>query len=128
MIYKQDNKYRHTIPNDQSLFKFKFFFIQHKFSLFKFHFSRDQTPSNWFVLAGAHDLLQLESSRAVHAVSRIIIHERFDLSTFNNDLALLRLTVPVQFNTHISPVCLPPLNSVLSAGTQCIIAGWGVAG
>lgn len=89
---------------------------------------RDQTPANWFVLAGAHDLLQLESSRAVHAVSRIIIHERFDLSTFNNDIALLRLTVPVQFNARMSPVCLPPPNSVLPEGTRCVIVGWGVAG
>ncbi|KAI0227164.1 hypothetical protein LSAT2_022377 [Lamellibrachia satsuma] len=89
----------------------------------------DQDPvgSNWLVYTGAHDLTKLERSRARYSVERVILHERFDLSNFDNDIALLKLTTPVHWDTFVKPVCVPPPHYQLQAGTICTITGWGMA-
>ena len=44
----------------------------------------------------------LESKRAVTKnVKRVIVHRQYDPATFENDIALLELESPVQFDTHI---------------------------
>uniref|UniRef100_A0A3Q1K594 Peptidase S1 domain-containing protein n=1 Tax=Anabas testudineus TaxID=64144 RepID=A0A3Q1K594_ANATE len=45
--------------------------------------------------------------------------------TNNNDLALLRLSSPVQFTDHIRPVCLAASGSVFNNGTMSWVTGWG---
>lgn len=89
---------------------------------------RDPVGSNWLVYTGAHDLTKLERSRARYSVERVILHERFDLSNFDNDIALLKLTTPVHWDTFVKPVCVPPPHYQLQAGTICTITGWGMAG
>lgn len=42
-----------------------------------------------------------------------------------HDLALVKLNAPVALTDYISPVCLPPANYSLSAGTLCYVTGWG---
>lgn len=46
-----------------------------------------------------------------YAVSRrvkvIQAHERFDIFSFNNDIALLKMDRPVEFGPKIQPICLP---------------------
>lgn len=89
---------------------------------------RDLVGSNWLVYSGAHDLLKFETTRTTHAVDQVILHEAFDLNTFDNDVALLKLATPVLWNQHASPVCLPPPGFELPPGTSCVITGWGVSG
>lgn len=44
----------------------------------------------------------LESKRPVSRnVKRVIVHRKYDAATFENDLALLELEHPVQFDSHI---------------------------
>lgn len=44
----------------------------------------------------------LESKRAVTKnVKRVIVHRQYDPATFENDIALLELESPVNFDTHI---------------------------
>jgi len=88
---------------------------------------QDLNPGNWLVLSGAHDLLSVESKRIAHTVDRIILHEGFDLNTFNNDIALLKLTTPAQWGPARRPICLPPHRYEFPGGTSCLIMGWGVA-
>ena len=88
---------------------------------------RDTDPSHWLVLTGAHDLLAVETERVAHSVDRIVIHKHFSLDTFDNDIALIRLTNPVEWSQAVSPVCLPPRDLELPGGTKCVITGWGVA-
>lgn len=84
--------------------------------------------SHWLVLTGAHDLLAVEPGRIAHSVAEVIIHEKFNLDTFDSDIALIRLTTPVTWSPAVSPVCLPPQDLELTSGTHCFITGWGVAG
>lgn len=52
-------------------------------------------------------------------------HELFDANTFNNDIAVLEMDVPVDFTTTVQPACLP--HSALSdySGKTAVVAGWG---
>ncbi|KAL0180381.1 hypothetical protein M9458_025823, partial [Cirrhinus mrigala] len=44
---------------------------------------------------------------------------------FLNDIALLRLSEPVNFTNYISPICLAANDSVFHDGTTCWTTGWG---
>ncbi|XP_048026963.1 putative serine protease 46 [Megalobrama amblycephala] len=62
-----------------------------------------------------------EVSRRVRS---IIIHPDYDSYQFTNDIALLRLSVPVNFTSYISPICLAANDSVFHNGTTCWSTGW----
>lgn len=64
----------------------------------------------------------LESKRAVTKnVKRVIVHRQYDPATFENDIALLELESPVQFDTHIGKTLttIAPKNASL---TLCFFA------
>ena len=47
---------------------------------------------------------------------------------YNNDIAIIELETPVEFNDFIKPLCLPAADSYLdpeTPGTVCVAAGWG---
>ncbi|XP_074528587.1 transmembrane protease serine 2, partial [Halichoeres trimaculatus] len=78
----------------------------------------------WRVLYGDVSLKRL-SYTASSAVSKIISHEKFDPTTNDNDIALLKLTRPLKFSSRVKPVCLPNVGVDLSAERQAWITGWG---
>lgn len=60
------------------------------------------------------------------AVQQIIIHPQFDPSKLSNDVALLRLSRPVdrRNSPHIERVCLPDQGQTFSP-QRCWVTGWG---
>ncbi|XP_074650633.1 uncharacterized protein LOC141905597 [Tubulanus polymorphus] len=42
-----------------------------------------------------------------------------------NDIALIKLDLPIQLSDYINIVCLPGPNEVFSTGTNCVHSGWG---
>lgn len=75
---------------------------------------------------GEHDISgELEAKRSVTKnVKRVIVHKGYDAATFENDLALLELESPVQFDTHIVPICMPDDNEDFT-GQMATVTGWG---
>ncbi|KAK2576104.1 hypothetical protein KPH14_007438 [Odynerus spinipes] len=57
-------------------------------------------------------------------VRRVIVNRGYDPATFENDLALLELESPVQFDEHIVPICMPDEN-VDFTGRMATVTGWG---
>lgn len=51
-------------------------------------------------------------------------HIDFDETTYDNDIAILKLHQSVLFNSYIWPVCLPPTGENF-AGWNGIVTGWG---
>ena len=41
------------------------------------------------------------------------------------DIALIKLAMPVTFNEHIQPICLPEPDEKFPVGTLCLSSGWG---
>jgi len=54
-----------------------------------------------------------------------IKNQGWDKKQRTNDIAVIRLERPVQFNHKIQPACLPNKDSCFPAGTACVASGWG---
>ncbi|XP_054868385.1 transmembrane protease serine 2-like isoform X1 [Amphiprion ocellaris] len=69
---------------------------------------RTSSPTDWSVYAGIVDRLNTLFNPA-YSVSRIIVHESFNILTRKNDVALMRLSRPLDItaSSNIGPVCLP---------------------
>ncbi|XP_030368865.1 serine protease lint [Scaptodrosophila lebanonensis] len=67
----------------------------------------------------------LESKRPITKnVKSVIVHIQYNPATFENDLALLELDSPVQFDTHIVPICMPNDHADFT-GRMATVTGWG---
>lgn len=53
-----------------------------------------------------------------------VVHPDFNFATYENDLSLVELDEPLEFQPHISPICLPPDQSELE-GKTATLTGWG---
>ena len=75
---------------------------------------------------GEHDL---ESTDEPHPhidrkVLKIIKHPQYDPRKYDNDIALLKLATPVDYDVNIIPICLPPGDKKL-VGETAWVKGWG---
>ena len=64
------------------------------------------------------------------AIERVIIHQDYNEGTANNDIALLQLRNPVDFNRvpNVGKICLPSKRAGTFARSKAIVAGWGMTG
>ncbi|XP_035853265.1 chymotrypsin-like protease CTRL-1 isoform X1 [Sander lucioperca] len=85
-------------------------------------------PSVWILYFGR----VTQSGPNVHevnrTVSKIIIHPDYNNVPFNNDIALMKLSSPVNFTDYIRPVCLASNFSQFHNSTPCWATGWGTLG
>ncbi|XP_056229545.1 transmembrane protease serine 2-like [Seriola aureovittata] len=90
--------------------------------------ARASSPSDWAVYAGIVDALGTLFNPA-YSVSRIIAHEDYKSRTCRNDIALMRLTKPldVRASSNIRPVCLPNVGLNFSAPQKAWITQFGHA-
>ena len=55
----------------------------------------------------------------------VTIHEKYDDVLIHNDIAIIKLEVPLNFSENVGPACLPKKSYDPKAGTECFISGWG---
>lgn len=53
-----------------------------------------------------------------------VVHPHYNFFTYENDLALVQLDEPLDFQPHISPICLPP-DTIELVGRNATVTGWG---
>ncbi|ODN00461.1 Serine protease 42 [Orchesella cincta] len=61
-------------------------------------------------------------------VEKIAIHPDFNNATLFNDIAVIKLSKPLNFSSNIRPVCLPSNKNPLDRNAsrrQCVVTGWG---
>ncbi|XP_064484486.1 sushi, von Willebrand factor type A, EGF and pentraxin domain-containing protein 1-like [Ornithodoros turicata] len=66
-------------------------------------------------------------------VKRIVRHENYNGTTFENDIALLELQSNMTYNAYIRPICLPPEklrnnSDFYRAKKHAFVIGWGEKG
>lgn len=61
-------------------------------------------------------------------VSQIITHPDFYIVENGADIALLKLTKPVNISASVCPVSLPPASETFPSGSLCWVTGWGDIG
>jgi len=78
------------------------------------------------VMAGAHNVRAGSEPHRVEITSfNGFTHEDWDHSTLANDIALIELPEPIEFNDYIKPSCLPTKGHECSPGEMVSVIGWG---
>ncbi|XP_063423148.1 suppressor of tumorigenicity 14 protein homolog [Mytilus trossulus] len=86
-------------------------------------FETDRFEDLWTVYAGKHHENKTDPHEQVRNISKILIHDQYDMDEIDTDVTLLKLDAPLQFNDYIKPVCLPQHDA--PDGQMCIVTGWG---
>ncbi|NXW71459.1 ACRO protein, partial [Hirundo rustica] len=83
----------------------------------------------WKVVMGATDLSQPGREAEVFQIQRILKHERYDIGSERNNIALLELEQPVECSDYIQLGCVPDGSLAVPELKTCYTAGWrGSAG
>uniref|UniRef100_A0A672FD15 Coagulation factor IX n=1 Tax=Salarias fasciatus TaxID=181472 RepID=A0A672FD15_SALFA len=82
------------------------------------------------VFAGEHDVSLAEGPERDHEVAEVHLHHlyNFEKSQYNHDIALLKLSTPVELSSHRRPVCLGPKDfteNLLMEASGSLVSGWG---
>ncbi|KAM3598544.1 uncharacterized protein V6R79_019281 [Siganus canaliculatus] len=77
------------------------------------------------VALGTNTLNPVSITGDIVSVSDVVLHPNYNPESLEHDLALLKLTSPVEFTPFIQPVCLAAEDSVFDEGTIFVSTGWG---
>ncbi|CAC5409320.1 Prostasin,Trypsin,Transmembrane protease serine 9,Transmembrane protease serine 11D,Cationic trypsin,Serine protease 33,Transmembrane protease serine 7,Cationic trypsin-3,CUB and peptidase domain-containing protein 1,Transmembrane protease serine 5,Anionic trypsin,Tryptase,Plasminogen,Anionic trypsin-1,Trypsin-1,Trypsin I-P38,Trypsin-10,Transmembrane protease serine 2,Trypsin I-P1,Serine protease 55,Chymotrypsin-like elastase family member 2A,Coagulation factor XI,Anionic trypsin-2,Trypsin-3,Plasma kallikr len=83
----------------------------------------DRSIKHWMAHLGVHDMNKNDIGSVQASIKSIIVHEGFDFSTTDNDIALVKLQDLLTLNDIIDTVCLPKLT--VKTGTICYVTGFG---
>ena len=88
-------------------------------------FPNSADTSGWIIRLGRQSMDGPNPNEESSTLAEIILHPKYDASTNENDMALLRLTSAVSFTNYIRPVCLAASGSIFHQGTESWLTGWG---
>ncbi|XP_014467233.1 PREDICTED: trypsin-1-like [Dinoponera quadriceps] len=99
--------------------------INNRYVLTAGHCVRWTSQADLSLGLGMHDIERADEG-ILAEVDKVIIHEDFESDYIHdtNDIALIRLKAPVQFNENVKPVCLPHKGSDYT-GHNAQVIGWG---
>ncbi|KAG8581590.1 hypothetical protein GDO81_007728 [Engystomops pustulosus] len=81
------------------------------------------TPSSFNIILGKHKTWKTDDTEQVLQAKTLILHPKYNSSTFQNDLALLELSSKASLNDYVMPVCLPEMQ--VQADEYVVVSGWG---
>uniref|UniRef100_A0AAR2L6Q2 trypsin n=1 Tax=Pygocentrus nattereri TaxID=42514 RepID=A0AAR2L6Q2_PYGNA len=75
------------------------------------------------VRLGEHNIQVNEGTEQFITSSSVIQNPNYNWWTLDSDIMLIKLSQPASLNAYVQPVALP--TSCPSAGTICLVSGWG---
>jgi len=81
------------------------------------------SASSYVIVAGDHEQTTWDGLEQRRQVVRVIPHPNYNSGTFDNDIALMELAVPLNFTDVVQPVRLPPRDFAPTG--RSTVAGWG---
>ncbi|NXN33350.1 CFAI factor, partial [Nycticryphes semicollaris] len=78
---------------------------------------------------GLLDTIMYDKETDTFRLNRLIIHEKYNASTYKNDIALLELRGSGKGECslkHSTPACIPWSEHMFKAGDRCKVSGWGL--
>uniref|UniRef100_UPI00398F4DB4 coagulation factor X-like n=1 Tax=Pristiophorus japonicus TaxID=55135 RepID=UPI00398F4DB4 len=80
-------------------------------------------------VVGEFDVRKEEQTEQRQDVEAAVAHRGYQQGAYDNDIAVLLLKKPLQFNHYVVPICLPHqkfAEKVLMVKQQALVSGWGV--
>lgn len=74
---------------------------------------------------GRYQLSGTNQFETLREVKRVVVAQGYTTPQEGRDVALVELSSPLTWTTHIQPVCLPDANFLFYGGTMCYVTGWG---
>ncbi|XP_073397513.1 transmembrane protease serine 11C-like isoform X3 [Dendrobates tinctorius] len=84
-------------------------------------FSKNRDVNSWTVVLGTISLTTGSGLK----LQNVTFHENYTIGEYQNDIALLRLSTPVNFTAYIQSVCLPDTLDFFPDNSLCYVTGWG---
>ncbi|VDI23242.1 trypsin-1-like [Mytilus galloprovincialis] len=81
--------------------------------------------ADWQIDVGVHSRSANELNQKAYQVSEIHVHENYSASYLLSDIALLRLSTPIEENADVTPICVTSLPIEDFYGKNCVVTGWG---
>ncbi|XP_034031010.1 trypsin-1 [Thalassophryne amazonica] len=75
------------------------------------------------VRLGEHNIAVNEGTEQFINSGKIIKHPKYNSYNVDNDIMLIKLSTPARLNSYVSTI--PVASTCASAGTRCLISGWG---
>lgn len=88
-------------------------------------FPNPNDVGSYVIYVGRYQLNGYNPHESSHRVSQVAIPSGYDEPHSGKDVALVRLSPPVQWSDHVRPVCLPSSGILFSADMTCYVTGWG---
>ncbi|ESO89229.1 hypothetical protein LOTGIDRAFT_183243, partial [Lottia gigantea] len=91
------------------------------------------TKNRILVRVGDHHHKKEDLDEQHFEVEELILHENYQRSTHDNDIALIKIKPNragkrIIFSNYVQPACLPSSNQLYKVGERCLISGWGDLG
>ncbi|KAM9837660.1 transmembrane protease serine 9-like isoform 2-T2 [Aulostomus maculatus] len=102
--------------------------ISHQWVVTAAHCMITDSPLNYLLYFGKVNQTGPNPHQVSRLASQIIVHPDYNDATLTNDIALIRLSRPVNFTDYISPICLADNSSHVNNATLCWSTGWGRTG
>ncbi|XP_076986490.1 serine protease 44-like [Tamandua tetradactyla] len=83
---------------------------------------------DYTVKLGDTNVRHTSSTAVVVPVLDIVSYQYFNARALSNDIALILLEFPVNYTSHIQPVCLPEKSFRVENDKECWVTGWGRLG
>uniref|UniRef100_A0A8C6SF11 Suppression of tumorigenicity 14a n=1 Tax=Neogobius melanostomus TaxID=47308 RepID=A0A8C6SF11_9GOBI len=87
--------------------------------------TRFSQPGTWEAYLGLHVQRDIGTMVVKRDIKQIIPNPYYNPVTFDNDIALMELSQPLQYSDYIRPICLPSSQHVFETGSTVWITGWG---
>ncbi|BFZ22231.1 hypothetical protein BsWGS_25270 [Bradybaena similaris] len=75
------------------------------------------------IILGTSNIDKLPREAVTRESDKVIVHEKY--RSIYDDIALIKLDKPVNFNSNIRPICLPTGNEDFRISNGCYLTGWG---
>lgn len=79
----------------------------------------------WVLYMGSHNINLVADNERNYTIKNVVIHENYNFTSLENDVALVFPDMDIVYNDHTSPVCLPDPGHQYHVGDVCYLAGWG---
>lgn len=90
-------------------------------------FSRANRIHLYRVWVGLLDTIEYDKETHTFTLKQLIIHEKYNTSSYENDIALLELNGKGECSlAHSTPACVPWSQYMFRPGDTCKVSGWGL--